>query len=130
MMFRLAISLVALAALFTPPQDLAAQTVHEVKMVDISMTSFAFEPAEITVKRGDVVKWIHAGTLGQPHNVEFREGGLAGLMGPMLLSVGDTYELTIDERFLAGANPYLCTPHEAMGMKGTITVSEGGDSSR
>lgn len=123
-MCRLAIPLIALVTLFTPAQDVAAQTVHEVKMIDVSMTSFAFEPADITVQRGDVVKWIHAGKLGQPHNVEFREGGLTGLMGPMLLSEGDTYELTIDERFLAGPNPYLCTPHEAMGMKGTVTVAE------
>ena len=123
-MRRFAIALIAVAAFFTTVSNLSAQTVHEVKMVDISLTSFAFEPADITVNRGDIIRWTNAGTLGMPHNVEFREGGLSGLVGPLLLSAGDTYELTVDDQFIAGLNPYLCTPHEAMGMKGTVTVVE------
>ena len=62
-----------------------------------------------------------------PHNVEFRDlpAGTnlgAAAMGPFLLTAGETYEVTIDDRFAPGTHKYVCTPHEIMGMVGTITV--------
>ncbi|MFQ5537288.1 MAG: plastocyanin/azurin family copper-binding protein [Gemmatimonadota bacterium] len=125
----------ALSLMLVP--GVSAQTVHEVKMVDISPTEFRFEPAEVTVKPGDVVRWIYAGTLGQPHNVEFRspstigqavssEPGIVGTMSPFLTKDGETWEVAIDDRFQVGVvHPYVCTPHEAFGMKGTIKVEAG-----
>lgn len=128
-------ALFTLTALVTFAANAQAQTVHEVKMVDISPTEFAFEPASITVAPGDIVRWINAGTMGQPHNVDFRapdasqapgaagDPGIVGTISPFLLTAGDTWEVTIDERFVPGVTqPYVCTPHELMGMKGTITV--------
>jgi plastocyanin len=103
-------------------------TVHEVKMVDISATEFQFEPADITVKRGDVVRWIQ--TTAMPHNVEFREGpdgavpGLETPIGPFMATPDETYEVVIDAAFQAGTTKYVCTPHEFMGMVGSITVSD------
>ncbi len=43
-------------------------------------------------------------------------------MGPFLTVKGQVYEVVIDGRFAEGAYRYVCTPHEAMGMKGAITV--------
>jgi plastocyanin len=43
-------------------------------------------------------------------------------MGPFLLATGETYEVVIDDRFKPGTHKYVCTPHELMGMVGTITV--------
>lgn len=98
-----------------------------VKMVDKSATQFVFEPAEITVRPGDTVRWIQTGAV--PHNVEFKKvpkGTDLGeqRMGPFLLGAGETYEVVIDERFAPGLHRYVCTPHEAMGMVGSLTVSK------
>jgi plastocyanin len=96
-----------------------------VKMVDKSATEFVFEPADITVSPGQTVRFVQTGAM--PHNVEFRDlpAGTnlgAAAMGPFLLAAGETYEVTIDDRFAPGTHKYVCTPHEIMGMVGTITV--------
>jgi plastocyanin len=47
-------------------------------------------------------------------------------MGRYLTQVGETYEFLIDEHFAAGTYDYVCTPHEALGMTGTIVVEDRG----
>ncbi len=42
--------------------------------------------------------------------------------GPYLTAPGETYEVAIGENLLAGVYNFVCTPHEFMGMTGTITV--------
>ena len=111
----------ALAVLAISTSALEAQEVHVVKMVDISETEFAFQPAEITVKPGDVIRWEQTGVM--PHNVEFREGPMAGTMSDFLVTPGQTYEVTIAADMAAQSFKYLCTPHELMGMVGTITIA-------
>ena len=96
-----------------------------VKMIDVSLTEYRFEPSNITVKKGDIVKWVQTGPT--PHNVDFTEiPELAGAAASPYLVVADQeFELVIDDRFAAGENKYVCTPHAFMGMTGTLTV-EGG----
>ena len=111
----------------------AAPRVVIVKMVEKSPTEFAFEPAQVTVKTGDVVRFVQTGAM--PHNVEFRDlpAGVdlgAARTSAYLSAKDETYEVKIDGRFAKGLYNYVCVPHEAMGMKGTITVSGGGTASR
>jgi plastocyanin len=96
-----------------------------VEMVDKSATEFVFEPKDITVTPGQTVRFVQTGFI--PHNVEFRDGPDGTdlgpqAMGPFLLATGETYEVVIDDRFKPGTHKYVCTPHELMGMVGTITV--------
>jgi len=114
----------------TTPTDVthtrAGSVTHVVKMVDVSDTEFKFEPAELTVNPGDVVQFV--ATSVTPHNVDFRslpEGVDLGdqSVGPYLMEDGAIYEITIDDRFVAGDYGYVCTPHEFMGMTGTFTVA-------
>ncbi|MDH3427399.1 MAG: plastocyanin/azurin family copper-binding protein [Gemmatimonadota bacterium] len=104
----------------------AGAVTHIVKMVDVSDTEFKFEPAELTVKMGDVVQFV--ATSATPHNVDFRvlpDGADLGdqAVGPYLMENGATYDVTIDGRFVAGEYGYVCTPHEFMGMTGAFTVA-------
>lgn len=97
----------------------------EVKMVDKSATSFVFEPAEVTVRQGDIVRFVQLGVM--PHNVEFRDEPEGSKLdeiriGPFLTAKGQVYEVQIDERFVPGRYPFVCTPHVAMGMNGVLTV--------
>lgn len=115
------------------------------RTVVVEMVDFGFKPAKVTVRPGDVVRFVNSST--SPHNVEFRDvpdGARLGddyvvpveeigtraatfpppRMGPYLLQKGDTYEFVITEAFTAGTYGYVCTPHEAMGMTGELRVQK------
>ena len=81
-----------------------------------------FEPADFTVSRGDVVRFVLDSGL---HNVSFpaaQNPGVANLPGPspFLQRAGEVYELTVD--LAPGSYTYQCDPHIMMGMVGTMTV--------
>ncbi len=121
----LAAALPALAA-GRPSTGTPTGHVVVVKMVKQGGSDYRFSPAEITVQPGDTVRWIQDSDA--PHNVQFdswAKGAKLGSaqMGPFMTSPGQAYQLVIDARFPAGKYAYECTPHGAMGMKGTITVA-------
>ena len=105
---------------------------HTVRMIGDGNT-YKFDPATLTIKRGDAVKWVMVS--GGPHNVAFQNvpsaasaqlsanmpNQQAPLSSPMLMQPNEEYTVSF-----AGVPPgtynYICTPHQAMGMKGSITV--------
>jgi plastocyanin len=107
---------------------------HEVKMVGDG-TNYKFEPADITIKAGDGIRWTMVS--GAPHNVAFdpaeinaaakpqlianMANQMSELSGPMLQSANETYEISF-ANVPAGKYNYFCTPHLAMNMRGSITV--------
>ena len=110
-------------------------TIHEVKMSG-DATGYRYEPANITVKAGDGIKFIVVSMV--PHNVAFDpavipadvKGQLDANMGPekmgelsskLLLNIGDSFTLSLGN-IKPGSYPYFCTPHLPMNMKGVITV--------
>lgn len=109
-------------------------TTHEVRMVG-DEKGYRFEPADITVKQGDGIKFIMVS--GGPHNVAFDpatvpddvEAQLSAnmpnqmmpLSSPMFMNPNESYTISF-ANIKAGQYPFVCTPHLAMGMKGTITV--------
>lgn len=102
--------------------------VVEVRMVTTNNgASGVFEPANVTVRRGDVIRWIQADSKAA-HNVSFSmaQGNPAGFQappdGPYLTTEGQTYELKVD--WEPGTYNYVCVPHMATGMTGTVTVTE------
>lgn len=126
-------ALIAMTTLILPcaapaaAQEPDSVRVVEVKMIDKSTTEFVFDPSEITVREGDVVRFVQTGAM--PHNVEFNESEevatLDGVrMGPYLTQAGQTYEIEIDGRFPTGRYPFVCTPHQFLGMKGVLTVTD------
>lgn len=99
--------------------------VFAVRMVDKSPTQFAFEPSVITVEPGYVVRFVQTGI--QPHNVEFKDGPAptipgAPKMGPFVIGKGATYDIVIGADVPPGEYEFVCTPHQALGMQGTIIV--------
>jgi plastocyanin len=107
---------------------------HEVKMTG-DATGYKFEPANLTVKQGDAVKFVMVS--GGPHNVTFQnvtdaaakaqlDANMPGqkmgeMAGPMLMQPNEAYVVSF-AKVPAGKYDYVCTPHAAMNMKGTITV--------
>ncbi|MGE0439621.1 MAG: plastocyanin/azurin family copper-binding protein [Gemmatimonadales bacterium] len=129
-------SLVALTALagltlgttaFTRNDPPPAGKLIVVKMVDISATEYKYSPASVVAAPGDTIRFEQ--TTVMPHNVEFRDvpagSTIDGIKtGPFLTSAGEKYDVVIDGRFAAGVYNFVCTPHEAMGMKGSFTVKK------
>jgi plastocyanin len=109
-------------------------TTHEVKMIG-DAKGYRFEPANITVKAGDGVKFINVS--GGPHNVAFDAASVpaagksqltanmpnqAGeLSSPYITAPNEAYTVSF-ANVAAGAYNYVCTPHLPMGMKGVVTV--------
>ncbi len=96
-----------------------------VKMVDKPNAQFAFEPAVIVAQRGDTLRFVQASNA--PHNVHFDKAPKGAKLGdattgPYLMGLGKTYDVIIDARFANGSYPFVCDPHQGVGMRGTLTV--------
>jgi plastocyanin len=112
----------------------ATGATHEVKMIG-DASGYKFEPANITVKAGDAIKFINVS--GGPHNVAFQNvtdaaakaqldanmpgAKLGELSGPMIMAPNEAYTISF-ANVPAGKYDYNCMPHVAMNMKGVITV--------
>lgn len=109
-------------------------TTKEVKMLG-DATGYRFEPANITVKAGDGIKFTVVN--GGPHNVAFDpatipadvssqlDANISEKMGQLssALKANAGESVTISfANIKAGKYPFHCTPHLALGMKGEITV--------
>lgn len=101
----------------------ATGTVHEVKMTTTQGgASGEFVPANITVKKGDMIRFTSEGNA--VHNVSFpatENAGKGNLPAPgPFKNNAETYELQVNMD--AGTYNFQCDPHAAMGMKGVLTV--------
>lgn len=121
----------------TPAPPARRGTSYEVRMVETEDGRLQFEPAALTIRRGDRVRWINVS--GGPHNVRFSPDGIppgaaavlgtamrdtfAPLTGPLLVQPNATYEISFAGA-PAGRYEYTCTPHEMLGMDATLTVIE------
>ena len=104
----------------------------EVKMIGDG-TTYKFDPANVTIKKGDGIKWIMVS--GGPHNVAFIDVPAAAqaqlsanmpnqmkeMTSQMMMTANETYTMSF-ANVPAGTYNYHCEPHAAMNMKGSVTV--------
>jgi plastocyanin len=98
--------------------------VVEVKMMSAPGQGEVFEPADFTVKRGDVVRFV---LVSGVHNANFvanrnPSGVKLPATSPYLQAPGQTYEFVVEQP--NGEYYYQCDPHVAMGMIGHMTVTD------
>lgn len=111
-----------------------AAPVEEGRAVLVRMTAegdrYAFEPPEVRVRPGDVVRFVLSGS--QPESVAFDTAGLppAGvdflrehglLRGPLLTRPGQVYEASFRDA-PPGRYLFFSIPHAASGMRGAVVV--------
>lgn len=108
-------ALVLVVSTFFLSVNPAAAATVEVKMGSDS-GMLKFDPAIVTIKAGDTVKW--ANNKMSPHNVVF-ESAADKSHKNLVFSPGDGYESTFDE---AGEYSYYCEPHRGAGMMGKVIV--------
>lgn len=91
---------------------------------------YAFEPAEVRVSPGDVVRFVLAGS--QPESVAFDTAGLppegvaflrdrALLRGPLLTRAGQVHDASFRDA-PPGRYPFFSVPHGSSGMRGAVVV--------
>lgn len=97
---------------------------------------YRFEPANITVKQGDGIKFVVVS--GGPHNVAFDPATIPADVRPQLdanmgtdkmgelssnMKTNNGESVTISfAKIKPGQYPFHCVPHLALNMKGVITV--------
>ena len=88
----------------------------DVVIISVDSTNLRFSPSEVTIQEGDTVRFFWSGQL-LPHNAVARDGTFdsgepeRAVDYPVLFEVGSN-----------GTYEFVCEPHEAAGMVGTITV--------
>jgi plastocyanin len=97
----------------------------EVKMITTNGgASGKFEPENVEAKVGDVIHFTTDGVT--QHNVDFvaadNPSGAQLPAASPYLSAGGTYDVPVT--MAAGTYKFQCDPHAAMGMKGTLTVTQ------
>lgn len=111
-------------------------TVHEVQMLLAPDGQYVYQPASLTIRVGDRVRWINVS--GGPHNVAFyadkipagakdllnatMADRMGDLTGQLLVQPNAAYEISFAGAPV-GAYDYFCTPHEMLGMKAQLTVT-------
>lgn len=106
----------------------------EVKMVG-DASGYKYDPASLSVKVGDAVKFTVVS--GPPHNVSFYADSIPSgaqtqlaanmpnpmspLTSPLFNNPGESYTVSF-AGVPKGTYKFFCTPHQALGMHGQITV--------
>jgi plastocyanin len=90
----------------------------------------AFEPAKLTIKPGDTIKWVN--NKLPPHNVVFdgaknaaKSADFAKALSQkkLMMSPGQATETTFPADAPDGDYTFYCEPHRGAGMVGKITVA-------
>jgi plastocyanin len=137
-MRRIAVVMLMAAGLVAARYGTRGTTAHRAATVTIQMigstAGYKFDPANVTIHTGDVVKFVAAS--GGPHDVVFDgsaipsgaaavlQKNMTGQQGPLvgpLVNNGDSYSVSFAGA-PAGAYHYFCLPHQTLNMTGIITV--------
>ena len=90
---------------------------HEVKMLNAGKEGMmVFEPAVLTVKKGDTVKFV---ATDLAHNSSSVEGMIPNGAQAWVGAMSQDREVTLTQE---GIYVYQCTPHNMMAMVGVIKV--------
>ncbi len=82
-----------------------------------------FDPAAILIDEGTTVVWEWTGE-GGGHNVAAVDDAFES---ELVDEAGHTFEHTFDDASEGDVYTYVCTPHEAVGMKGAVAVGDVDD---
>jgi plastocyanin len=87
-----------------------------------SAKGLVFEPATVTVKPGDTIRF-EVGNL-PPHNVVFdtKNKDLDAQLSHKALANSGSFDVTIPTNTPPGTYTYFCVPHRGAGMVGKIKV--------
>lgn len=79
-----------------------------------------FEPSELTVKRGDKIKWVNNKLA--PHNVIFNDEIVKSMSHPQLIFAPQDFFETVVPQDASGEYDFYCGPHRGAGMVGKMKI--------
>lgn len=85
--------------------------------VQVKAVVTSFKPEVVFIKPGDSVKWVNM----TGHMTASYPGMIPGGAKAWESKMGEDYQLTFDK---PGVYVYRCTPHESMGMTGSVVVGD------
>lgn len=88
------------------------QMTNSVSDNTVRINNFAFDPANITVRAGSIVRWVNGDTV--PHRIQFDDKHISA---SFILAPSDSWSQKFDE---PGIYPYICLIHPE--MHGTVIV--------
>lgn len=93
----------------TMPVTVTPPVSNGAKIINITIANFAFNPANVSISKGDTVKWTNDDQV--PHQI--------AIMGSnsQVLNTGESYSITFE---VAGSFDYHCNIHPS--MTGNVTV--------
>ena len=111
-----------------PAGEQAAAPAAQGNVIEIQMkttnggASGVFEPAQVTAKKGDILRFVNDG--GAAHNANFNVPENTGKsnLPPATQYVTGSGTVDVPVTMDAGSYTFQCDPHAAMGMKGQLTV--------
>ncbi len=109
------IAVLVLASL-TPGSVEQKATSQEVVVVTVDSTNLRFSPSTVTITEGDSVRFFWSGEL-LAHNAVADDGLFDSGEPSREVDYSFTFEIGTN-----GTHTYVCEPHEAMGMVGTVVV--------
>ncbi|MGK5732302.1 plastocyanin/azurin family copper-binding protein [Streptomyces sp. URMC 124] len=111
-LFAALLTVVSLGALTAGPTTAESRTFAS---HTVAMANFRFVPQTVTVRAGDTVTWVN--TSGSTHTTTSDSPGWNFLVAPGQASPPVSFPTP-------GTFRYHCTPHEGLGMTGTVTVTQ------
>jgi plastocyanin len=102
-----------------PGSAMSQAVLNKGKTTHVEARDHVFVPENVTINRGETVTWTNTGQSF--HTVTSGEECRASGIFNAELPPGEQFSHTFES---AGAFPYFCVPHCAMGMTGTVTVVE------
>jgi len=87
------------------------QTTNSLSANKVSIKNFAFDPANITIKAGSIVRWVNGDTV--PHRIQFEDKHISAF----ILAPSNSWSQKFNE---PGVYPYICLIHPE--MHGTVIV--------
>jgi len=115
---------VALAVLAALPAAAPAAAQQAAAATIRMMDTFEFEPSAVTIHAGETVEWRNASRFKHTVTANPKLGSAVLPAGAQPfasaeLQPGESFRQVLS---VPGKYRYFCTPHEGVGMSGTITV--------
>ena len=88
--------------------------------VQVGQGGTVFVPATVTIKPGQTVNWVWAGSGHSVTSGNSETCTADGMFDSKVLATGATFSQTFPT---AGTFNYFCTPHCSFGMKGSVIVA-------
>jgi len=110
----------ALLAAASPAAAQTAATGAVIKMMD----TFEFDPSAVTIHAGEAVEWHNASRFKHTVTADPKLGGAVLPAGAQPFASSELLPGGSFRQVFAvpGKYRYFCTPHEGIGMTGTVTV--------